>query len=618
VLIVRTVAVAAMLATLSSSAEPEWIKVTSENFELYTTAGEKRGRNALRHFESIRQFFLDVAGVKEISELPVRIIGFRSPKQFEPYKINEFATAFYTQSRARDYIVMSNISSSHYDTAVHEYTHLIQRHTGRKYPIWMNEGLAQLYETLTPVGKKVRIGDVQPGRFQLLRTKNWLDLQTIFNVEYGSKHYSNKRHAGMFYAQSWALTHMLNLHAAYRESSSYGKLVSAVASGEPTASAIQRLYGNTVDQVYTDLRTYIREARLFTAVYDLKLNKTAEDPLVQSADGLESGLVLADLLSVMHDREEEARGRYLDLSEQHPDNAEIFEGLGYLALRAHDDDKTRQYLGRAVELGSTSPRVYRDYAYFLQQADEPPSARIPLLEKALLLQPGDADTHLRVALLYLREKSHIRALRHLGLVRKVDEEKAFRLFDSMTYAYYELGKWEEARKAAERARPYAKSPDEKLRVERMLEAIDYRSNPQPDSVVNVASAPIPAPSDGDLDEDNDEGGTPRLVRRSPAGALTSEERAALWEEKLGEDWLRLEGQFQTLECIGSTANMHLRSGDKTFVLAILNPGDIIVRGQKVTLDFQCGPQGDEPIAVEYEKSEEAGAGVEGVVRAITF
>ena len=415
------IAFVAVISAGSAAAKNEWIRITSANFELYTTAGEKRGRSTIEHFEAIRQFFLDVTGATEFSDQPVRIIGFRSKKEYAPYSPNEVAAAFYTSSRARDYIVMSGLSSREYPAAVHEYMHLIQRHSGKKYALWMNEGLAELYETLTPVGKQVRVGEVNPGQYQLLRTKKWIDLETLFSVDYDSEHYNEKKRAGMFYGESWALTHMLSLSPDYRKLNSLGNLINAVLGGESEAAAFQRLYGKTLAEVYRDLRDYIREGRLFAALFDVKLQKGAEESQVAPAGELEAGLVLADLLGVMRDKEEEARAMYTELGKKHPESAEVHEGLGYLAFRARDNDQARKHLGRAVELGSKSVRTHRDYVYFLQQGDAKPSEMIEVFEKALLLRPDDRDSHYGVAFLYLQEDNYIRALRHMGLVRNVEE-----------------------------------------------------------------------------------------------------------------------------------------------------------------------------------------------------
>ena len=58
----------------SRAAEPQWLKLSSPNFELYTTAGEKRARKAIVYFETIRRFFLNVLQSKQPDGPPIRII----------------------------------------------------------------------------------------------------------------------------------------------------------------------------------------------------------------------------------------------------------------------------------------------------------------------------------------------------------------------------------------------------------------------------------------------------------------------------------------------------------------------------------------------------------------
>src|SRR5215469_3272200 len=89
-------------------AADEWVKLTTPHFELYTTAGEKKGREAILYFEQVRSFFLEASGTERPSDLPVRIVAFRGEKQFQPYRVNDFATAYYNRSRSRDYIVMQD------------------------------------------------------------------------------------------------------------------------------------------------------------------------------------------------------------------------------------------------------------------------------------------------------------------------------------------------------------------------------------------------------------------------------------------------------------------------------------------------------------------------------
>ena len=51
----------ALLLTLSSAqavfAAEQWLKIKSSNFELFTTAGEKKGRETILYFEQVRSLF---------------------------------------------------------------------------------------------------------------------------------------------------------------------------------------------------------------------------------------------------------------------------------------------------------------------------------------------------------------------------------------------------------------------------------------------------------------------------------------------------------------------------------------------------------------------------------
>ena len=134
----QAIAVAALLiagTVPSAAAAAQWIKLTSNNFELYTSAGEKKGREAILYFEQVRNFFMRALKGKDTrSPEPVRIVAFSSEKEYLPYRMNEFA-AYYASDGTRDTIVMGNIGPDCYPTAVHEFTHLILRHSDAKIPI---------------------------------------------------------------------------------------------------------------------------------------------------------------------------------------------------------------------------------------------------------------------------------------------------------------------------------------------------------------------------------------------------------------------------------------------------------------------------------------------------
>ena len=123
--------------TSAASAAPHdpWLRIQSANFELFTTAGEHSGRDLVQHFEMVRSFFQQAFGSQVAGSKPVSIIAFRNQKEFAPYTPNQAASAFFHPGAAHDFIVMINHSTSQYQVANHEYTHLLVGQTSETLPV---------------------------------------------------------------------------------------------------------------------------------------------------------------------------------------------------------------------------------------------------------------------------------------------------------------------------------------------------------------------------------------------------------------------------------------------------------------------------------------------------
>jgi len=379
----------ALGSTLPIFAAEQWLKIKSSNFELFTTAGEKKGREAILYFEQVRSLFGKLTKSGAVPTLPVRIIALRSEKEYTPYRINDFPTAYYLGAQERDYIVMKSIDTELYPVAIHEYTHLIVKHAGLPLPAWLNEGLADVYATLKPAGNKVMIGEISPGRYRELQTGKWLDLETLLAVDHKSPHYNEKQKAGMFYAESWALTHMLYLSNEYwKKFSQFLSLIKAYGS---QAAVFQKLYGKSLSQVNADLELYMRGTRFNAAFADVTVEKSAESPEIRTATPVESGLALADLLAGTRKRDE-AKAAYESLLRANPKDPEMELALAHLAWMNTDHAEMQRHFARAIELGTTNAKVYFDYAMMLQGQGKDPEIAV-LLRKAVELKPDLVEAH---------------------------------------------------------------------------------------------------------------------------------------------------------------------------------------------------------------------------------
>jgi Flp pilus assembly protein TadD len=433
----------------------QWLNIKSSNFELLTTAGEKKGREAILYFEQVRGLFIKLSKASPVPTLPVRIVAFRSEKEYAPYRMNDSATAYYLSSQDRDYIVMKSIDPELYPVAIHEYTHLIVKHAGLPLPAWLNEGLADVYSTLKLSGKRVIVGQIYPGRYHVLQTGAWLDIGTLIAVDHKSPLYNEKEQAGMFYAESWALAHMLYLSDEYWKK--FGQFVSLIKADGSQAAVFQQVYGKSLAQVQADLELYMRGKRFNAAFTDVTIEESAEAPEIGPATPLESGVALADLLAGTGKRDE-AKAAYESLARANPKDPEMELALARLAWMKTDHEEIKRHFARAIELGTTNAKVYFDYAMMLRGQDGKDAEIAALLRKAVELKPDLTEAHYMLGFYASNAGRFGEAVAHLRQVNKLEKDQAFPYFRALAYAYYRLGQMEDARKNAESAVKFATAP----------------------------------------------------------------------------------------------------------------------------------------------------------------
>ena len=114
------------------------------------------------------------------------------------------------------------------------------QHAGLNFPPWLNEGIAELYSTLKPLGDKVIVGNLIVGRVQALHTERWVPLAVILSAGHDSPHYNEKNKAGSLYNEGWALVYMLALNQAHRRK--FNALLNTIANGSPSVMALEWLF----------------------------------------------------------------------------------------------------------------------------------------------------------------------------------------------------------------------------------------------------------------------------------------------------------------------------------------------------------------------------------------
>ncbi|MBL8209742.1 MAG: hypothetical protein JNK87_03470 [Bryobacterales bacterium] len=573
------------------SAADTWLRIQTDHFELYTTAGERTGKDAILYFEQLRTFFRQITNqpVDAPAELPVRIFAFRNEKEFAPFRTKEGIAGYFLPGPDRNSIVLMRASQEHYPTVIHEYMHLlINSLVGtEKMPIWLNEGYADLFTTLKPMGKQVQVGQFIPSLLYQIQQSKWIDLGDLLRADHKSPYYNEQDRMGMFYAQSWLLVHMLMLGDDYRPK--YSDFLAKVFTGDPV-EALQTVYGRDLKRIGDDLRSYAKSDRIKVAMYDVKLSKAAEIPKVEPVDAATVAVALANLeVGIGKYAAAKARLQSVDTSGRW----DAPETLAYLEWRSGNADLAMEHMAKAIAAGCPNAKLYTDYARLMATSSQPRPKVLQALEQALQRTPNDFDLRMETARLMLLEKRQYQALAALNQIKAVKEEQAARFFRLISWTQYLCKQPEAALQSATLARRFAKDPSEQGELDRFIAHLKDPAAGQPTEAA-VATAE-----------------RPQLRREGP--------RPPGDVEPLPPQLPQAEGSLTAMECLGKQARLHVTTAEGQRIFTIDDPNRIVIRsGGRGTVEFTCGPQNPpKKIIVEYTP-EEGGGQSAGVVTALEF
>jgi tetratricopeptide (TPR) repeat protein len=607
----RTLLTVLSLPLCAQAAQPDrWLRMQTANFELFTDAGEHTGRDILRQFERVHSFFEQVFGNKRANAKPVCLIAFRSAEEYQPYKFNQVAAVYFQPGSERDYIVMTGGVTDDARVAVHEYTHLMIHQSGQRLPLWLNEGTAELFSTMESRGAKVLVGNVIPSHGAVLARNQWIDVATLLTADHSSSLYNEKNHAGIFYAESWLLVHMVNLDGFYRPH--LREFMAAVQeNGAP--AAFQQVYQKSLAGVQEDLYKYSQRRTVTALLFPVQLQKSADDPEVQPGAEFGARLALAELVSDNLKKHDQARMECAGLARDYPDKWEVEAGLAQMYWRERNGAEAAKHYARALEMGCKDQHAYIEYGKLLGFSGREMDAA-GVLRSAVQLDSTNQQAHYELGIALSRSGEYRAALAEFKSLPHVTAEEASRYFYHFAYALYRDGQSPQARAALEKGKPYAKNDQERNNYASLFAAIDART-----TVARLAPARADAPPDGRALEPpptrTEVGGPPRLVHRD--AKMNADGSVTLVRNPLPS----MEGQLTRFECNGKQAVLHLTVNNSEEIFVIEDPQKVMIRsgdGVGAPVDFQCGPQKNQRLRVECQDSTDAAGNVTRFARILEF
>ena len=248
----------ALLALTPASALAEWRRAESPHFVVYSDGSERSLRDyatKLERFDALLATTFGRTPADDFRKLPVYLVGDDRALRIAQPGLPEGIAGYYTSSENDIFAILVRGKSD--DILLHEYGHhFMAKNSDGRYPGWLSEGFAEYFATATVSDRgKATIGLPDPGRQYALQQNRWLPMEQLLRAK-GSFDIEDRTARGMYYAQSWALTHWLLADAARQQK--MAPYLAAINGGQDAVEAWQAVYGLTAEQLMTQLRAYSR------------------------------------------------------------------------------------------------------------------------------------------------------------------------------------------------------------------------------------------------------------------------------------------------------------------------------------------------------------------------
>lgn len=412
----RMVLLALVCAPSVVPATSDWLYSRSDHFELYTDTDQRLAKSTLETFEQLRDFFLSSRKLA-IERVPATVIVFRRNADYRECA-PPLTAAFYAPGKSRDFIVMSSAVAGNAEVAAHELTHLLWQRSagGRDLPLWLSEGMAEVYSTVRPVLSRVRIG-ATPERSRDALSGRWLPLRYLLTTEALATDPATRHpDAGaLYYAQSWLFTHMLMFHPDYRPQ--FDRVVSEISQGGDSATVITGVYGKPLAVIEKDLYAYgAAPTRKKFAEFDTPLRSLPVEDAVPT-EGSAVDVVLA-LLNA-RGRPKQTEKTLLAKAEQNEGSLTYWAGLCEFYWLSGDLNSAGACARKAIGFAKTSPNTLWLFARLSRARGEPTLRTVELLNGLLAQDPQHIDGRLMLAHLLIESGEAGRAMHVLDAISGV-------------------------------------------------------------------------------------------------------------------------------------------------------------------------------------------------------
>jgi tetratricopeptide (TPR) repeat protein len=422
-LLLFALSLAAGLAPARDKSE-SWVEVRSPHFVVATNSSEKHGRRIADQFERMRSVFHAAFPKLQIDPgSPIIVLAIKDEKGFRALEPEAYLAkgslklgGLFLRAPDKNYVLMRlDAEGEHpYSIIYHEYTHLLLSKAAEWMPLWMNEGLAEFYENTDIHEKDAELGQPSSENIALLRQNRLLPLTTLFAVDEKSPYYHEEHKGSIFYAESWAVTHYLEINDFKQKTHRITDYLTLLAQKTDPVVAATQAFGD-LKQLEKSLDSYVQQGSF--SYFKMTTTTEVDDSAfqVQSLTPPQADALRADFLAYNR-RTADARPLLDQVLKEDPNNVSARETLGFIEFQQGHLDEAKKWYAEAVHLDSQSFLAHYYFAAIAMSGSTSDDSQVEAsLRTAIKLNPSFAPAYDRLAVFLGMRHRNLEEARTIGL-----------------------------------------------------------------------------------------------------------------------------------------------------------------------------------------------------------
>jgi hypothetical protein len=341
---------------------PEWQVAETPRFTVFSQLGEKPTREWITEFDQFLGCLNQLLALDERRLSPLTVVLLARDRDFRPYKPLRadgkpaaLAGFFYRHTGWSVIGLAEGYNEAETRrTIFHEGVHWFTAAYPLQNPLWIEEGIAEVFSTFRVVDGLAEWGHAIPGHVLALRENRPVPILDLLNAPRDGSVFNDTNRAGLVYAQAWALTHYLlfgRREAGAEAGEGFEAYLAASRTGSRT-EAFRRAFGAEPAEMLLQLRRYLDRGSYYVRRLPLAPREAATVAL-RAAEGAEVTAALVRL-ALGGGRLDQARALVERAHREHPEHAATWTADALLARALDDPARAMASAERALAAGAAS------------------------------------------------------------------------------------------------------------------------------------------------------------------------------------------------------------------------------------------------------------------------